>query len=86
MTNQEFCKVYSSFYGEKIEKPLQIKQVVLNGQELKELIEFFYKSYEIKLKREQVIRNIITSNLQEAIGFDKTLELLKELETIKSLI
>lgn len=86
MTNQEFCKVYSSFYGEKIEQPLQIKKAVLNGQELKELIEFFHKNYEIKLKREQVIRNIITGNLQEAIGFDKTLELLKELETIKSLI
>ena len=43
MSEQEFCKIYSSFYGEKIDKVGQLVKAVLSGEELKELIEFFLK-------------------------------------------
>jgi hypothetical protein len=45
MTDKEFCSLYSSYYGEKIDHVDQIVQEVLTGEELKELIEFFIKQY-----------------------------------------
>jgi hypothetical protein len=41
MTNGEFCKVYTAFYGESIDKIGQLVQTCMDGEELKELIEFF---------------------------------------------
>jgi len=43
MTNQDFCEIYSSYYGEKITHVDQVAQTVFTGKELKELIEFFIK-------------------------------------------
>jgi len=45
MTDSEFCSLYSSYYGEKIDQIGQLKQEVLSGEELKEIIEFFIKHY-----------------------------------------
>ncbi|MEO9475854.1 MAG: hypothetical protein ABJG41_09975 [Cyclobacteriaceae bacterium] len=45
MTDQEFCKLYSAFYGdsgiEAISSPKQLTFVKLSGVELKELVEHF---------------------------------------------
>jgi hypothetical protein len=41
MTNKQFCKIYTSYYGEEIDKIGQLVQHVSDGEELKELIEFF---------------------------------------------
>lgn len=41
MTNQEFCKIYSSYYGERLDHIDQIKLWSADGDELKELIEFY---------------------------------------------
>ena len=41
MTDEEFCELYSSYYGEKVDKVGQVVQEVLTGEELKEIIEFF---------------------------------------------
>ena len=41
MTDKEFCEVYSSYYGEKIDHIGQLVQTTLTGEELKGLIEYF---------------------------------------------
>jgi hypothetical protein len=41
MTKEEFCKIYTSFYGEAIDNISQLVQTCMDGEELKELIEFF---------------------------------------------
>lgn len=41
MTNEQFCKTYSAFYGDGINHIEQLVQTVMDGHELKELIEFF---------------------------------------------
>jgi len=41
MTNEQFCKTYSAFYGDGINHIDQLVQTVMDGHELKELIEFF---------------------------------------------
>lgn len=41
MTDKEFCEVYSSYYGEKIDNINQLVQTTLTGEELKDLIEHF---------------------------------------------
>jgi hypothetical protein len=41
MTDKEFCEVYSSYYGEKIDNIGQLVQTTLTGEELKGLIEHF---------------------------------------------
>ena len=41
MTDEEFCELYTSYYGEKIDHVGQVVQEVLTGEELKEIIEFF---------------------------------------------
>lgn len=41
MDDKQFCKIYSAFYGEKIDHIGQLAQHVSDGEELKELIEFF---------------------------------------------
>jgi organic radical activating enzyme len=43
MTDEQFCKIYSSYYGDEIDKVGQLVQEVLSGEELKEMIEFFIK-------------------------------------------
>ena len=43
MTDEEFCRLYTAYYGEKIDHVEQIVQEVLSGDELKEMIEFFIK-------------------------------------------
>jgi hypothetical protein len=43
MTDEEFCRLYTAYYGEKIDYVEQIVQEVLSGDELKEIIEFFIK-------------------------------------------
>ena len=46
MTDQEFCRLYSAYYGEKIDKVGQVVQEVLTGEELKEIIQ----TYKNKIK------------------------------------
>jgi hypothetical protein len=41
MTDKQFCEVYTSYYGEKMDHIGQLVQITLNGEELKELIEHF---------------------------------------------
>jgi hypothetical protein len=41
MTDKEFCEVYSSYYGEKMDHIGQLVQTTLTGEELKDLIEHF---------------------------------------------
>jgi hypothetical protein len=41
MTDKEFCEVYSSYYGEKMDHIGQLVQTTLTGEELKDLIEYF---------------------------------------------
>lgn len=49
MTDKEFCKIYSAFYGEGINHLAQLVQTTMDGEELKELIEFFVE----QLNKEQ---------------------------------
>ena len=48
MTNKEFCKIESSFSGEKIDSIHQLQKATFNGQELKEYIEYAIHYLEIK--------------------------------------
>jgi len=48
MSEKEFCKIYSSFYGEEIDNIKQLVQHCSNAEELKELIEFFITQLNIK--------------------------------------
>jgi hypothetical protein len=41
MTKEQFCKIYTSYHGEEIDKIGQLVQTCMDGEELKELIEFF---------------------------------------------
>lgn len=41
MTDKQFCIIYSAYYGDGIDKIGQLVQTTMNGEELKELIEFF---------------------------------------------
>jgi hypothetical protein len=41
MTDKQFCEIYSAFYGEKIDHVGQLVRATTDGEELKELIEFF---------------------------------------------
>jgi len=41
MTDKEFCEVYSSYYGERIDNIKQLVKTTLTGEELKDLIEHF---------------------------------------------
>ena len=41
MTNKEFCKLHTSFYGEEIDKIEQIEFISFNGFELKEYVQYF---------------------------------------------
>lgn len=44
MTNEDFCRLYTAYYGDGIDKIGQLVQTTLNGEELKELIEFFIEN------------------------------------------
>ena len=46
MTDKQFCSLYSAYYGEKIHKVGQLVKTTMNGEELKELIEFFIEFIE----------------------------------------
>jgi hypothetical protein len=41
MTNEQFCKIYTAYHGEVIDKIGQLVQTCMDGEELKELIEFY---------------------------------------------
>ena len=41
MSDGEFCRLYTAYYGDGIDKIGQLVSTTLNGEELKELIEFF---------------------------------------------
>ncbi len=41
MTNEDFCKHYSSFYGEKLDNIEQLTHILFTGEELKEYLEHF---------------------------------------------
>lgn len=41
MTDEQFCKLYTAYYGDVIDNIRQLVSTTLNGEELKELIEFF---------------------------------------------
>ena len=43
MTNKQFCEIYSSFYVDGIDHIEQLVTVVYDGEELKDIIEFFIK-------------------------------------------
>lgn len=48
MTNDDFCRLYTAYYGECIDKVAQLVQTTLNGEELKELIEFFIEQSKLE--------------------------------------
>jgi hypothetical protein len=54
MTDKEFCEVYSSYYGEKIDHINQLVQTTLTGEELKGLIEHFIIQFTEDDKSNQV--------------------------------
>ena len=71
MTDKDFCKLYSSYYGEPIDKVAQLVQTVLTGEELKELIEFFIEHCDIeKVLRERALRNMMQGD--EELGLYKS--------------
>lgn len=41
MTDKQFCSIYTAYHGEVIDKIGQLVQTTMDGEELKELIEFF---------------------------------------------
>ena len=43
ITDKEFCKMYTSFYGEEIDKVVQLVKSTFTGEELKEFIEHCIK-------------------------------------------
>ena len=55
MTNEEFCKNDSSFYGEKVDNIKQIALRTFNGEELKEYVEH-------QVKNSVVLAGVIGSN------------------------
>jgi hypothetical protein len=48
MSNEEFCKIYTAFYGDSIDNIKQLVQTTMDGEELKELIEFFIEQQKQK--------------------------------------
>lgn len=40
MTDEQFCKLYSGYYGEPIDKVAQLTMHQFTGEELKEFIEY----------------------------------------------
>ena len=56
MTNEEFCSIYSAYYGEKLSHVEQLKREVLTGEELKDIIDFFIQELS-KLHQPTVIKN-----------------------------
>jgi hypothetical protein len=40
---QKFCEVITNFYGEPISNPLQMTSITMDGQELQEVCEFYFK-------------------------------------------
>lgn len=77
MTDKQFCIIYSAYYGDGIDKIGQLVQTTMNGEELKELIEFFIK--ELKLKKDEK-RQLFIGKVSEVIGCRETIKLLKECE------
>ena len=43
----KFTKIYNSFYGEKIDRPDQIEKIEMNGKELEDFCNFYYKEFSI---------------------------------------
>jgi len=53
MTVKEFCRIYSSYYGEEIDKVGQLTYASFSGEELKEFIEHaIYMHKTLKPKRD----------------------------------
>ena len=51
MSDQEFCRIYSSYYGEEIDKVGQLTYASFSGEELKEFIEhaiYMHKIFKTK--------------------------------------
>lgn len=40
---QKFCEVITNFYGEPISNPVQMTSITMDGQELQEICEFYFK-------------------------------------------
>ena len=54
MTVKEFCRIYSSYYGEEIDKVGQLTYASFSGEELKEFIEHaIYMHKTLKPKRDE---------------------------------
>lgn len=82
MTNEEFCKLDTEFYGEEVDHIEQIALRSFNGYELKEYVEHCIKLYSLTLpdadKRKELTENSYWLNLQNLSGrepFDKAFRL-----------
>lgn len=58
MTDEQFCRFYTAYYGECIDKVGQLVQTTLNGEELKELIEFFIKQNNLNEMKEEAQKEL----------------------------
>jgi len=47
MTEKEFCKLHTSYYGELIDNPKQIALIQFTGEELKHYVEHFMPLCEV---------------------------------------
>jgi len=63
MNKENFCKAYSEFYGEKIDKTEQITQHNFDGQELFEFAEYLVKKFhKPDVKRSKLPKSKVDKN------------------------
>ena len=77
MSNEEFCKLDTEFYGEVVDNVKQIKYRSFTGEELKEYVEHC-----IKLKNHGVIGDVSESVIWTT---DEVLNIIEENEHIDDL-
>ena len=63
ITDKEFCKMYSSYYGETIDNIAQLVRSTFDGEELKEFIEHC-----IKCKNNVVLDDVMVCEYCNNIG------------------
>jgi hypothetical protein len=74
MTDKEFCKLDTEFYGEVVDHIKQIKLRSFDGEELKEYVEHCIKLHLLELKKHSIEE---IENYLDTIGYSviKTIEL-----------
>lgn len=58
MTDEQFCKIYSSYNGEKMSHVDQLVQETFTGRELKEIIDFFISQMKQRTRSIGIIGHI----------------------------